>query len=394
MDRLTSLVSYEPANSALAFRERVWTDRAELLRDVLALANAEVTGPRFLFIGVRDGVGAKRALVGLGPDAIADLKKTLAPLIANAIEPPLTIGVRALTVAGAALAFVCLTECDDPPYLLRKSVAGLAAGSGWQRRGTQQARLLRSDLRRLFERRAAGTIRTIDARVGFAGVSLLDDLELPVLELDALPSALAAQRLRRLLEAKSDARETLGRTVTHLERLVHARLFGAERTYESHSDESLKLLIDNAELEYRAADEHYSFEIRAHKLDLAVRNSSNVALANAMLRLELPRIAGIGVAAKLYSPTGTQPPAAAAYPLVSAGARTIEIEGELGTIPAVTTLRAFREPPRLWVRAAALGKTIPLDYTLHARELREPLRDTLVIRVVGAAGGARSAALG
>jgi hypothetical protein len=236
----------------------------------------------------------------------------------------------------------------------------------------------------MFEQKLASATASIDLRVGFAGKTPQEEIALPVLELEGLPSAVAAQKLRAMLDARQSAKEILGRTQSQFARLMHTQLFGADQPYESHSDDSLRMLIGKAEEEYRAADEHYEFEIRTHPLNLVLSNSSNIALASVMLRLKLPRIPGIGVAEKLYSATGSESNGPNAYPLVSTGAHTISIQAEIGGVAAGATIPVFKLPPRLWVREAATGKSIPVDYTLHASELREPLRDTLIIRIVEA----------
>lgn len=72
------------------------------------------------------------------------------------------------------------------------------------------------------------------------------------------------------------------------------------------------------------------------------------------------------------------------YPRVKTGKHTVTIEADVGTIPAGTTIAAFRQAPRLWARPPAVGTTIPIDVTLRARELREPWRETLLVRIVPA----------
>ena len=54
MRNLQSLIEFENADSALSFRERPYGkgEQAELLCDVIALANSATTGPRFLCLGV------------------------------------------------------------------------------------------------------------------------------------------------------------------------------------------------------------------------------------------------------------------------------------------------------------------------------------------------------
>jgi hypothetical protein len=387
MRKLEDLALHENAHSALAFRERAYgpADAAEFLKDALALANAEVKGPRFLFVGVRDVVGDERAFPGIGAEALAEMRRALPATLARAVEPPFKLALRALAVRGVTLAMLTFSACDNAPFLLRRAAAGLPAGIGWLRRGTKQLQLTRADLERLFAQRLARPHVPIDLRIAFAGDPPSEELELPVLDAAELPSTVAANRLRRMLEAKEDARSVLGRTETRFDRLVHAQIFGMERAYEPHSDDSLRVMIDRAKDDYAAADRHYECAVRAHALALVACNRSASALEGVMLRLRLPNIPGVGVADNLYGPTGVAAEPAGAYPLVRVGQRVIDIEASLGTLPAGATLPAFREPPRLLLRPPAAGKTIALDYAVHARELREPLRDTLVIRIVAAA---------
>jgi hypothetical protein len=384
MSQLEDLVRFENANSGVAFREGVYAaaEQTAFLRDVLALANAAVQGPRFLIVGVRDTVGGKRTIEGIGREQWTELKNRLGAWVGGIVEPPLKIAVRALEIEGKLVGLVCLAACEDPPYLLSEQApAGLPIGGGWVRRGTQHFPLLRADLQRMFEAKLAVAAPVADVTIGFAGETPQHEIELPILRLDRLPSAVAAEKLRKVLAAKQSAKAMFGRTVTQLSRLVHAQLFGVDRAYESHSDESLRMLIAGTAESHRAADEHYAFETRAHRLDLVVGNASGTPLGNAMLHMRLPRIDAVGVAERLYQDP-ERPAKVDGYPRVHVGAQAIDIETDLGVLPPGKITRAFREPPRFWARPGAAGKTLPLDVTLHARELREPIRETLVLRIV------------
>jgi hypothetical protein len=318
------------------------------------------------------------------------MQRDLPALLARCVEPPFKVALRSLKVADARIALLSISECDNAPYLLRKRVAGLPAGVGWIRRGTRQMQLTRSDLQRLFAQQLAASTPAVEVDVTFAGEPRRDKLELPVLDLAELPSALAASRLAKMLDVKKTTKEVLGQTETRLSRLVHAQIFGIEQPYERHSDESLRLMIHESRNEYAEADRHYELAVRAHKLELVAHNRSDVALESVMLRLRLPNLSGIGVADKVYSPAGVDAAATAAYPLVRVGKRVIDIETDIGSLAPGAKMAVFREPPRLWLREAAAGKSIALDYEVHARELREPVRGTLVIRIVHADASARA----
>ena len=234
----------------------------------------------------------------------------------------------------------------------------------------------------MFEARLATATPAVDLKIGFSGEEPRSAITLPVLGLDLLPSAVAAKKLSKILEAKQDV-QSAGRTQSRFMRLVHTQVFGVERPYESHSDDSLRMLIEKSKEDYRPADEHYAFEVRAHRLDIVVHNPGGVALDNATIRMTLPRIDGAGVAERQHAPTDVQPPSG--YPRVKTTQRTISIEADVGSLPAGNTVSVFEHPPRFWVRSAAAGKTIPIDVVLQARELRDPVRETLTVSIVDVA---------
>jgi hypothetical protein len=391
MRQLEDLVQFENANSGLAFRERLYgsNERADLLRDLMGLANASVQGPRYLVLGVSDVVGGKRKIVGLPAEQWNKWRAKLPSLIGGMTEPPLDVAVRTLELQGSVVGVLCLTACADQPYLMSgRAGTDLPAGSGCLRRGTQLFPLLRQDLQRMFEAKLARAVPPVDLKIGFGGGNEpRAAIALPVLRLKHLPSFVAAKKFHKILEAKRDAR-SVGRTQTRLMRLVHAQVFGVERPYESHSDDSLRMQIEKSKEDYRPADEHYAFEVRAHRLDIVVYNPGSVALDNATIRMTLPRIDGAGVAERLYAPPDGQAPSEG-YPRVKTSGRTVSIEAEIGSLPAGNTVSVFEHPPRFWARSAAAGKTIPVVVTLQARELRDPVRETLTIRIVDAAKPSR-----
>ena len=387
MRQIEDLVRFESAGSGVAFRERAYTrdERADLLRDVVALANAAVTGPRFLFLGVVDTPGGERRIVGLPRQDWRALKSGLKAMLGHMIEPAPTIVARSLKVDGVCVGTLCLPACADPPYLLSANAADvLPAGGGWVRRGTRVVPLLRADLERMFATKKPDVAATPPLEIGFAGDTPQTELTLPVLDLDELPSAVAAGKVRKLLEARQSTKATLGRTETRLSRLMHAQIFGVDQPYAPHSEDSLRAQIDRAVDEYRVADAHYTYEVRAHKLDFVVRNAGERALDDVVLHVKVPRVDAMGIAGHVF-PSAVGVVAADGYPQVMTGKHSFEIEARIGSLAAGRTARAFRQPPRLWARAGAAGKTLPIAVTVRARELREPFNETLILRLIAAA---------
>jgi len=388
MQSLKHLARYESAGSGLAFRRAIYgpDDDARLVSDCLALANAELDGqPRHLFLGVDDVVGGERRLLGIGKSDLVAFRRRLSSLLADTIEPKLRAAVRAVEIDGCLIGHVCLEKCLQAPYLTKRPVAGeLPAGVGFVRRGARNLPLQREDLKRMFAASARPARKRQPVRIGFPGREPLERIALPVLGIRKLPSELAAERLRAMLETKQQARDIFGRTETRFSRLMHARLYGVDTPFEKHSDESLRMELKSADVAYRAADDHYRYEVRAHRVNLMIVNDRDSDLANARLRLTLPCIAGIGIAERIYVETDDELPPEG-YPSVTRGGRTITVEAEIGTLYRNYRAHAFREPPRLWAREEAAGSAVPIDYELSADELAEPIRGSLAIYIEKAA---------
>jgi hypothetical protein len=214
--------------------------------------------------------------------------------------------------------------------------------------------------------------------VRFQGNDLSDRIELPALSVRKLPSELAAERLRALLETKQQSRDVFGQTQSHIARLVHARHFGPDMPYHNHSDDSLVQSLETVEHDFRAADDHYLYEVRAHKLNLIVLNTLGTNLNNARLKLTLPRMAGLGISDRVYAENDNEI-APTAYPEVIETERATIVKTELGTVCRDDPTHAFREPIRLWAREKCAGRTALVNYELTADELDSAVIGSLTI---------------
>ena len=384
MRNLQDLIGLKSADSALSFRERPYGkgEHAELLCDVIALANATGTNPRFLCLGVRDKTDSARTFPGVSQRVWNRTKEVLPRLIERAIEPQLRVSMREVTVRGVLVGVICLDTCSDQPYLFRRRVSSLISpGSGWIRRGTDQRPLLRKDLQRIFEAKFRSLEASTDIRVGFPGRVPREEITLPVLPLDALPSTLAARRLVKKLDSRRLSKAVLGRTDSRIARLVHAQVSNEAQAYHSHGTTTLKQMLRQIPQEYESVDEHYQFETRAHKVNLHIANLGDVALSNVVLVLKIPRTEGVGVVARIHAAPGERDSPQERYPVVDTGPRLVTVHAGGISVPTRATVEAFREPLRLYLREPAAGKTIPVTYRLHGPGVPAPIHGTLRIYV-------------
>lgn len=383
MNTLEDLIRYESPHSGLKFRKTIYgpRDDARLIADCIALANAAVNGRRYVVMGVYADHDRRR-LVGIEKDELARFKRRFSKLIAGFVEPELNAAVRGVEIDGRYYGYIRIKECDAVPYLVKQPLAGvLSAGMGFIRRGMQNQPLTRPDMQRMFARaKDAPQSEPMLVRVGFHGSEPEERLNVPVLPINKLPSELAAERVKAMIASKDLSREMFGRTETRMSRLMHAKLYGVDTPFEKHGDDTLAAALETVDADYAAADLHYLYEVRAHKLNFMVVNEGDTNLHDARLSLSLPATDGVGIADRVYTETDTEL-APSGYPELSAGARSLTLAASLGTLYAGRRVRAFQEPARLWVRDEAAGKAIPVDYELTADELEKPVTGNLVIYI-------------
>ena len=385
LSKLADLVRFETANSALAFRATPYgaEDTASLLVDVLALANARVTGPRVLVLGVHDVVGGERRLEGVSQKGLSSLARPYKQAIRNYIKPALNISISSLVVDDRTLAVIVLRKCRAQPYVLGKDLSRrLRAGISWIRRGSQQIRLEQADLDRLYGPRPKAGNAGCRIRVAFEGPKLATSLKLPVLPLSSKPSELARGRIEGLLEAKKAAHDRLGATDTWLDRLAFARLHGADQPYETQTQVSLLVQLGKSEEENEAADQYYEYELRAHLINLVVVNVGDAPLNDASIVVEIPVTDGVAVADRIYPPVGVMAEdIPKGYPKVEFGGRRTQVVVPLGRVDAGTRQTIFGQPLRLLLREPAVGKDLPINCTLFGKELSEPAGSSLNVAI-------------
>lgn len=385
MPALLDLIRNADADSSVSFRERVYRrgEQGELLRDVIALANAAVVGRRFLILGVADPDGGERRFPGVSARSWKIFCTVVPDFLARTVEPALRITLQQVKIDDALVGALCLERCEDPPYLLSRRVsATLPAGGGWIRRGVRQRRLLRKHLQRIFEARFKRE-EIGDVAVGFPGELPREELMLPVLPLDSLPSAFAANKIERKLTAKRVSKSVLGHTDSRIARLVHAQVSGEGVPYVEQGTGTMLAILGAVPHENAVADNHYQFELRAHRLNLMLNNLGDKVQTDLVLTLKIPCIDGVEVADRVYPALGTRGPKHGMYPKVDVGPKTIAVQVAGLRIPRRGSIEAFFEPLRLILREGAAGQTIRIAYCLQGPTLAKPVQGRLKIFATG-----------
>ena len=383
MDPLTKMVLTEQPSQRLQFRKSPYGNAGcrDFLRDVIAMANADVDGPRYIVVGVELGRGGRRDLCAVKHKDFAGNPPYQA-LVADHVEPPVRIRYRPLIVDDVRIGVFEIAECQDRPYMMRIDHSEtLRRGDAFARVNTDTIKLGRQQLQAMFEARFRDAVSADRIEIGFPGDIIHKDVRVKTVDLTKLPSAVVRDKLKQLLAVRN--RPHNSGSTTLMERLTHARLFGAERPYRSMSAAELMRALDEAGDKHRADDERFLFEKNATAIQLVVCNQGDEPIEDASLSITLPNREGIHVAEQLpRSPTGsglffTGTHNGKSYPAVSTGERTISASNIIGTIGCGSPVSAFGVPLRICVSSLLKGRKLGLHYALFGSNLREPVQGKL-----------------
>ena len=377
---IEELLHHQPLPGGVLLRGIPAADGREdhLIRQVMALANADLAENRCLVFGVEHGVGGTVAVVGLSDEDLARLE-TQRQACLDTIEPALDLALVTEQVSGQTVAALMIGNCSNPPYVAGEGAAApLRAGECWlfDAQGLRPAS--RADLDGMYATRRHR--RQPLAIVGIGEDPSCDFLEVKVPDAPNPPSRAATLKLQSAITAKKAAAAIIGRDDTGMARLAHARIFGADMPFRKRGLDTLVRALRAVPDDYLEADLHYRFEERAVQLNFSIRNCSAQALQGASLEFKLPVLKGLAVATRLYPGPGDVALDDPLYPEVHTGPDCIRVRYAMGEVAAGITAAVFATPLRLAVDRMLIGQKIAIYYSLAADGLEVPLRGRLRLR--------------
>ncbi len=351
------------------------------LRDVLAMANASVDGPRYIVIGTEiDSRGHKRVHAVSKKDFSG--KPAYEALVNDYIEPPLRLRYKPVSVDGKQVGVFEIGDCQDRPYMMRIDFSEtLRRGDAYMRLSDTAIRMGRRQLQSLFERKFQISVPAQNIEVGFAGEIIHKTLTLPSCDLSQLPSVLAASKLEQLVNIQMDTKDSGSSTV--MARMVHARLYGSDDPYVSRTPDELLQEMEQIQHKYRNHDRHFLFEKNGQEIQIVVCNRGEESIVDASIALVLPKDNDLYIADRLpkvlHNEEFVDRPAAelTSYPSISLHKKSIHITKKIGDIPVDRPTGAFTSPLRICVGPGLIGRRFGIRYALHGQNLRSPATGTL-----------------
>ena len=351
------------------------------LRDVIALANAAVDGPRYIVTGIDFDKSGRKKVYGVNRDDFSG-KPSYQSLVADFIEPPIRIKYQPVTLDGKRVGVYEIGECQDRPYMMRVDQSEmLRRGDAYVRIKNVVVKMGRRQLQDLFESKFRDSVSAERIEIGFPGEIIHKSLRISTTNLANLPSALAGAKLKQLVDIRSKSKNTGSTTV--MARLTHARLFGSDSPYKDRSADDLVVEMDQIERKHAEEDNHFLFETNPQTLQIVVLNQGEDTIEDASLSLVMPNHHAFHVARKLpmVMHNGKLGDRGAReieqYPVVNLKDDAVHVSATLGEMPSHTPVTVFEVPLRICVESSLKGRKLGIRYTLFGKNLRAPAKGTL-----------------
>jgi hypothetical protein len=257
----------------------------------------------------------------------------------------------------------------------------LRRGDAYVRVDDAAVKMGRRQMQEMFELKFRHSVSADNVEIGFPGEIIHKDLTVPVVDLSAMPSAIAGSKLRQLLDIRE--KYTNSGSTTVMARLTHARLFGSDSPYEDRNAEELVKEMAEIRNKHKHDDDHYLFEIHSTKLQLVIYNQGEEPIQNASLSLVMPNHNSFYVASRLPKiPRDDRwidrgPAEHSEYPTVNFKDDSVHVSNTLGDISTDAPVQVFETPLRICIGKELKGRKLGIRYSLFASNLRRPAKGKL-----------------
>ncbi len=383
MNRLAKIVRSATPSTRIQFRPNNYGKKGarDFLRDLVAIANADVDGTRYIVVGAGFDKDGQRHYTGVEREDFSGKPPYLA-LAREFIEPPIRLKYESIIDDDNRVGVFEIGDCQDRPYMMRKDFCEtLRRGDAYQRTGDHAVKMNRRQLQLMFERKFRESVSVDRIEIGFPGEIIHKDRHIPVCDLSQLPSGVAATNIRQFMEVKRRMKAAGGNTM--VARLTHARLFGTDSPYQDRSPQELAEDMHQIRRQYRDEDEHYLFENNGHSLQLVVYNQGDEPIRDTSISLVMPQHRALHVAERLPKRldggrfVDRMPSEQADYPSVSLSDDGVWVSATLGDIPAGEIIEVFAKPLLLCAGDELAGRRVAIQVSLFASNLRAPARSKL-----------------
>jgi len=344
---------------------------AELVREVLGLANADVDGPRYILFGINPGGMEGKKVVGIKDDAVTALKKAHREISAQ-IEPVVALAFIFDRINGKLAGALEIDGGEDGPFAPGNGASTeLSNGQTWVRQGRDLRVVDISDLgpvdghestEESDQETPAELLEIPDINVGFGEDPDCDLIELSIPDTSDPPFVGEKDN--------PDDETSLTQTLKNAVNTMTTRIAGLARGLSTDADaDSSTDVVKAAQDLITDTENHYYYEEKALQLNFSVFNTGSQPVDDLHIEFGFPKLDDFDVADRIHmSPFDKSVHPATrnkGYPKVEHARTGIIVRNRIGVLQPAVPTPALKSSIRMAVGPGMQKRKIAVLYTLR-----------------------------
>lgn len=148
--KLEEIIKYEQECTYIDFKKGQYKNKENLIKDIMAMANADYDGEKYIIIGVKFIPGKEKYIEGINEQIEDD--SNYQQLINENIEPNINFAYYSEEIDNKKIAYFIIYDNNiDKPYMMKKKYNSLESGDAFKRVGSSQKKLTRNDLDNIYK---------------------------------------------------------------------------------------------------------------------------------------------------------------------------------------------------------------------------------------------------
>jgi hypothetical protein len=377
------MINYHNENEYLEFKLIEYREeiKGNLIKDVIALANANHIGDRYIIIGLKKHTGEIEFKDVENPQDSA----TVQQYIHENIEPPLDVTYEPFSFEEHKLVLLTILEPGDQPYHVVRDIGNgkaklVGKNDSFIRKGSYQVRVSRKDLDRMFAKKYE--LSGLEGKMELTFDNGSREIQVPCIRHIRLPSDEEKVKIEKEIHLKD--RLPGPDFLAYVEKFQSSNEI--EDRYKAMSLPDLRYRLGNVKMNFHSEDVHYLFETRAFKLNLSLKNNGEKFLEKGLLRLIIPVTKHLTVVETISLNTyHISVPAFAPvydYPEVKTLGDHVSVTYEIGDVRHGMIGLVYKDALRLSAFEQLAGAVVKVEAQLLGANLRELQSFELVIKFV------------
>lgn len=382
MRDIVDLIEYENENTNLDFKSHQYKkeQNESFLKDIISLANALSKDDKYIIIGVKHHSNGNRDLIGIQEQFIDDA--SYQQLVDSNIEPTIDFEYLPFKYGGKLFGIFKITNCSNPPYMMKKNYGNLKLGDAFIRKGSFQNRLSRKDIdnqnQQIFNNDISPNID-----VSFEENNILKSKNFEKIFFE-LPSVKKKKEIQRIIERKEKSNTILNEiTIQGFDPFSFV-------PYEKRSLSELRNNLKNVESDCLESDCFCFFEENSHKVNFFIHNDSTDFLDDVSIEVIIEKNNKLSVSDKIYRKPISHHPLRSSiprmptfdeinYPQVEVKDNEYKILTQIDKVKHQLPTQIFKVPLRITVFPNDADISIKFNVKLYAKNIKNPIFKILEI---------------